>query len=142
MATQTIPMHLPTRAPSTRAGFLALLPGVGLLFAIGLLGKLLEHAFTVLRTEHHLLLPQIEYVLWAILLGLLVSNTVGVAKVFLPGMATYELWLKLGIVLVGARFLMQDVLHIGGLSLLLVAIELVLSLSVMTLLGRIFRLPP
>ena len=142
MATQTIPMHLPTRVPSKRPGILALLPGVGLLFAIGLLGKLLEHAFSVLRTEHHLLLPQIEYVLWAILLGLLVSNTVGVAKVFLPGMATYELWLKLGIVLVGARFLMQDVLHIGGVSLLLVAIELVLSLSVMTLLGRIFRLPP
>ena len=42
----------------------------------------------------------------------------------------------------GARFLLQDVLHIGGLSLLLVAVELVLSLSVMTLLGRIFRLPP
>ena len=37
---------------------------------------------------------------------------------------------------------MQDVLHIGGLSLLLVAVELVLSLSVMTLLGRIFKLPP
>jgi uncharacterized integral membrane protein (TIGR00698 family) len=37
---------------------------------------------------------------------------------------------------------MQDVLHIGGLSLVLVAVELILSLSVMTLLGRIFRLPP
>ena len=56
-------------------------------------------------------------------------------RIFQPGVATYELWLKLGIVLVGARFLMQDLLHIGGLSLVLVAIELVLSLSVMTLLG-------
>jgi uncharacterized integral membrane protein (TIGR00698 family) len=52
------------------------------------------------------------------------------------------LWLKLGIVLVGARFLLQDVLHIGGLSLALVAVELVLSLSVMTLLGHIFGLRP
>ena len=50
--------------------------------------------------------------------------------------------MKLGIVLVGAKFLLQDVLHIGGLSLMLVAVELVLSLSVMHLLGRIFRLPP
>jgi uncharacterized integral membrane protein (TIGR00698 family) len=50
--------------------------------------------------------------------------------------------LKLGIILVGARFLLQDVLHVGGLSLGLVAVELVLSLSVMTLLGRIFKLPP
>ena len=96
----------------------------------------------LLRTQYHLSFPQIEYVLWAILVGLIVSNTLGVAAVFRPGVATYELWLKLGIVLVGARFLLQDVLHIGGLSLLLVAVELVLSLSVMTLLGRIFRLRP
>jgi uncharacterized integral membrane protein (TIGR00698 family) len=44
--------------------------------------------------------------------------------------------------LVGARFLLQDVLHIGGISLVLVAVELILTLSVMTLLGHIFRLPP
>jgi len=155
MPTQTIPIPMPSTAdtpslyaaqeanpPLKPASLLAVLPGVALLFAIGLLGKALEHGFTILRTEYHLRLPQIEYVLWAIILGLLVSNSVGVARIFRPGVATYELWLKLGIVLVGARFVMQDVLHIGGLSLMLVAIELVLSLSVMTLLGRIFRLPP
>jgi uncharacterized integral membrane protein (TIGR00698 family) len=76
------------------------------------------------------------------MLGLLISNTIGVARIFRPGVATYELWLKLGIVFVGARFLMQDVLQIGGLSLGLVAVELILSLTVMTLLGRIFKLPP
>jgi uncharacterized integral membrane protein (TIGR00698 family) len=142
MSTQTIPISITAESPRKPASLVATLPGIALLFSIGLAGKLLEHALTVLRTQHHLLLPQIEYVLWAILLGLLVSNTLGVAAVFRPGVATYQLWLKLGIVLVGARFLLQDVLHIGGLSLLLVAIELVLSLSVMTLLGRIFRLPP
>jgi uncharacterized integral membrane protein (TIGR00698 family) len=151
MPTQTIPIPMPTAAepapadiaaPLRPAALLALVPGVALLFAIGLLGKLLEHAFTILRSEHHLLLPQIEYVLWAIILGLVISNSFGVAAIFRPGVATYELWLKLGIVLVGARFLLQDVLHIGGLSLALVAVELILSLSVMTLLGRIFRLPP
>nr|WP_218892079.1 putative sulfate exporter family transporter [Granulicella arctica] len=124
------------------ARFIQTLPGIALLFAIGLLGKLLEHLFTVLRVSYHLLMPQIEYVLWAIILGLIISNTVGVGRIFRPGVATYELWLKLGIVLIGARFLMQDVLHIGGLSLGLVAVELILSLSVMTLLGRIFNLPP
>jgi uncharacterized integral membrane protein (TIGR00698 family) len=154
MSTQTIPMPIAADSPSSFAAppdatvplkptsLSAFLPGIALLFAIGLLGKLLEHAFTVLSTEHHLRLPQISYVLWAILLGLIVSNFFGVARIFRPGIATYELWLKLGIVLVGARFLLQDVLHIGGLSLVLVAVELALSLSVMTLLGRIFRLPP
>ena len=142
MSTQTIPMSIAAEAQLRPTSLIATLPGVALLFSIGLAGKLLEHAFTVLRTQHHLLLPQIEYVLWAILLGLLVSNSFGVAAIFRPGVATYELWLKLGIVLVGARFLLQDVLHIGGLSLALVAVELVLSLSVMTVLGRIFHLPP
>ena len=154
MSTQTIPMPIAADTPSSSAAssdaiiplrpvsLLAILPGVVLLFGIGILGKLLERAFSVLRTQNHLPLPQIEYVLWAILLGLAVSNFFGVAAIFRPGVATYELWLKLGIVLVGSRFLLQDVLHIGGLSLVLVAVELVLSLSVMTLLGRIFRLPP
>jgi uncharacterized integral membrane protein (TIGR00698 family) len=154
MSTQTIPMPIAADSPSSfaappdvtaplkPASLPAFLPGIALLFTIGLLGKLLEHAFTVLSTEHHLRLPQISYVLWAILLGLMVSNFLGVARIFRPGIATYELWLKLGIVLVGARFLLQDVLHIGGLSLVLVAVELALSLSVMTVLGRIFRLPP
>ncbi|NYF77737.1 YeiH family protein [Granulicella arctica] len=140
MSTHTIPIS--AKPPSLTARFIQTLPGIALLFAIGLLGKLLEHLFTVLRVSYHLLMPQIEYVLWAIILGLIISNTVGVGRIFRPGVATYELWLKLGIVLIGARFLMQDVLHIGGLSLGLVAVELILSLSVMTLLGRIFNLPP
>ena len=140
MSAHTIPV--PAAPPSLTARVAETLPGIALLFGIGLLGKLLEHTFTVLRLRYHLLLPQIEYVLWAIVLGLLISNIAGVPRLFRPGVATYELWLKLGIVLVGARFLMQDVLQIGGLSLGLVAVELVLSLSVMTLLGRIFKLPP
>ena len=131
------------QAPASTGGrFVAVLPGMALLFGIGLLGKGLESLSTYLHTTYHLPVPHIEYVLWAILLGLAISNTIGVRPLFRPGVATYELWLKLGIVLVGAKFLMQDVLHIGGLSLFLVAIELVLSLSVMHLLGRIFKLPP
>ena len=154
MSTQTISMPIAADSSSSSAApqdatvplkpasTLALLPGVALLFGIGLLGKVLEHTVTAVSTARHLHLPHIEYVLWAIVLGLTVSNFIGVAPIFRPGMATYELWLKLGIVLVGARFLLQDVLHIGGLSLLLVAVELLLSLSVMTLLGRIFGLRP
>jgi uncharacterized integral membrane protein (TIGR00698 family) len=128
--------------PHTGRRLLAVLPGMALLFGIGLLGKALESLQTYLHTHYNLPVPHIEYVLWAIVLGLAISNTIGVRPLFRPGVATYELWLKLGIVLVGARFLMQDVLHIGGLSLVLVAVELILSLSVMHLLGRIFKLPP
>jgi uncharacterized integral membrane protein (TIGR00698 family) len=154
MPTQTLPMPIAAHSLSSPAApsdgsspirpssLVALIPGVILLFAIGLLGKLAQHSVKTLNIRYHLSLPQIEYVLWAIILGLLFSNAIGIPGIFRPGIATYELWLKLGIVLVGARFLLQVVLHIGGLSLGLVAVELILSLSVMTILGRIFRLPP
>ena len=143
MSAHTIPSPAETRVPAPAESLRTLLPGVLLLFGIGILGKVLERAPSLIHTRYpHLFVPHIEYVLWAILLGLAVSNTIGVSARFRPGVATYELWLKLGIVLVGAKFLLQDVLHIGGLSLALVAVELILSLSVMTLLGRIFKLPP
>lgn len=143
MSSPAILNPLETRRTAPPQSLLTLLPGVALLFGIGIAGKLLQGALNLLHARYpHVFIPRIEYVLLAILLGLAISNTIGVSERFRPGVATYELWLKLGIVLVGARFLLQDVLHIGGLSLLLVAVELVLSLSVMTLLGRIFKLPP
>ena len=129
------PIQLPRR-------FLAMLPGIGLLTIVGLAGKVLEKSIATYTKAHHLVVPNIEYVLWAILIGLLISNTVGVAEVFKPGIATYEFWLKTGIVLLGARFLLADVLKLGAVSLTLVLIELVLSIGFMTLLGRIFKLSP
>jgi len=62
--------------------------------------------------------------------------------VFRAGVASYEFWLKTGIVLLGARFLMGDLLHLGGISLLLVFFEVAFSLVFMTWLGRTFRLKP
>jgi uncharacterized integral membrane protein (TIGR00698 family) len=102
----------------------------------------LEQSITRYSKAHHLVVPNIEYVLWAIAIGLLISNTVGVARVFQPGIATYEFWLKSGIVLLGARFILGDVLKLGAVSLVLVLIELGLSIAFMTLLGRIFKLSP
>jgi uncharacterized integral membrane protein (TIGR00698 family) len=120
----------------------ALLPGVALLTVVGLAGKVLEKTITSYAKAHHIIFPNMEYVLWAILVGLLISNTVGVPAWFRPGVATYEFWLKMGIVLLGARFLLGDVLKLGSVSLVLVGIELVLSMAFMTLLGRIFKLSP
>src|SRR5215468_155354 len=121
MSAHTIPAPVEAPAPSLTARFVRVLPGVALLFGIGLAGKLLEHTFASLRNAYPgIPFPHLEYVLWAILLGLVVGNTLGVAQIFRAGVATYELWLKLGIVLVGTRFLLQDILHIGGLALGLV----------------------
>src|ERR1700738_3790446 len=113
MSAHTIPSPIETQRASPAQRLISVLPGMGLLFGIGLLGKLLERTSPAPRPRYpHLFLPHVEYVLWAILLGLAISNTIGVSERFRPGVATYELWLKLGIVLVGAKFLLQDVLHI------------------------------
>jgi uncharacterized integral membrane protein (TIGR00698 family) len=133
--TQTPPISLSNK-------FLRLLPGVALLAAIGFAGKLLERNINAYAKAHHFPFPNIEYVLWAILIGLVISNVFGLAEIFKPGIATYEFWLKAGIVLLGARFLLGDVAKLGGVSLLLVAIEIAGSLAFMTWLGRLFKLKP
>ena len=132
----------PASESSKLVDFLRLLPGIALLAAIGLLGKLAEQSISAYGKSHHLALPNIEYVLWAILIGLAVSNTIGVPEIFRPGVATYELWLKIGIVLLGVRFLMGDVARLGTTSLVFVAIELAVSIAIMTWLGRALGLSP
>src|SRR5690348_7661359 len=114
------------------ARLIRLIPGILLLAAIGYLGKLTEQAISAYGKAHHLALPNVEYVLWAILFGLIISNTMGIPQVFRPGLATYEFWLKSGIVLLGVRFLLGDVLKLGSVSLVFVAIELTLSIALMT----------
>ena len=130
------------RAISLPNRIFALVPGVLLLAAVGYAGKFLEQFIARYGKTHHVVLPNIEYVLWAILIGLIISNTIGVPAIFRAGVATYEFWLKAGIVLLGARFLIGDVLKLGGLSLVLVFIEITLSLAFMTVLGRAFKLKP
>lgn len=119
-----------------------LLPGLLLLAVVGWAGKFIEQSITRYGKAHHLTLPNIEYVLWAILIGLVISNTVGIAAAFRPGLETYEFWLKAGIVLQGSRFILGDMLKLGGVTVVLVLIEITVSLLFMTALGRAFKLSP
>jgi uncharacterized integral membrane protein (TIGR00698 family) len=121
---------------------LRLVPGILLLAAVGYAGKFLEKFVNTTAKAHHWTFPNIEYVLWAIVIGLVISNLLTVPKIFQPGIATYEFWLKVGIVLLGSRFVLADMLKLGGLSLALVVIEISLSLLLMHALGRAFNLPP
>jgi uncharacterized integral membrane protein (TIGR00698 family) len=139
MATQTI-----AAAPPQSLGrrILSLIPGLLLLAAVGYAGKFIEQSITAYVKAHHTTFPNIEYVLWAILIGLVIANTVGVPRIFEAGVGTYEFWLKAGIVLLGSRFVLGDVLHLGGTSLALGAISITLSLAFMHFLGRAFKLKP
>jgi uncharacterized integral membrane protein (TIGR00698 family) len=122
--------------------FAQLLPGILLMFVIGYAGKILEGAVKEYGKANSVSVPNVEYVLWAILIGLVIANTVGVPRIFRPGVATYDFWLKLGIVLLGARFILGDVLKLGGVSLGLVVIELFVAIGIMLVIGRAFKLKP
>jgi uncharacterized integral membrane protein (TIGR00698 family) len=134
------------KRPQSAASYFWLLPGLALLVAVGIGGELIEAWIRHYNAAHvKSPLPNIEYVLWAILIGLVIGNLFSGKtwfKIFAPGIATYEFWLKLGIVLLGTRFLLADVAKLGGISLGLVVIELIGAFALMVLIARIFKLGP
>jgi uncharacterized integral membrane protein (TIGR00698 family) len=124
--------------PSTNV--LVYLPGVLLLIAVGLLGKYSEIWWLALAKHEHWTVPDIEYVLWAILIGLLITNTVGVHRVFRPGVQTYEFWLKIGIVVLGSRFVLGDVAKLGGTSLVQILVDMAVAGAIILVAARLFGL--
>jgi uncharacterized integral membrane protein (TIGR00698 family) len=115
-------------------------PGVLLLVAVGLVGKYAQIWWNALAKHEHWHVPDIEYVLWAIVIGLLITNTVGLHPIFRPGVLTYEFWLKAGIVVLGARFVLGDVAKLGGLSLVQILVDMAIAGTVIILVARAFGL--
>jgi uncharacterized integral membrane protein (TIGR00698 family) len=136
LAAKRPPIPSPARRVAT------LVPGVLILGVIGYAGKITEQSIAAYGRAHHLTMPNIEYVLWAIVFGLIVANTSGIPAICEAGVETYEFWLKTGIVLLGVRFLLGDIARLGGVSLVCVIVELAVSIIVMTALGRAFKLSP
>ena len=54
----------------------------------------------------------LEYALWALLVGLIISNTIGTPKLLRPAMLT-EFYIKTGLVLLGAEVLMSKLVALG-----------------------------
>ena len=119
---------------------LRLLPGILLVFALAIGGKLLSDwlqsviAIAWIRSLA-------SNVIIAIVGGMIIGNLVPMPKVFSPGIATYEFFLKVGIVLMGARFLVTDVARLGGIGLVMVVVEILFSIAFVSLFARWFRLP-
>ena len=81
----------------------------------------------------------------ALTIGLVVGNVFATFRwfsVFAAGIDTYELFLKIGIALLGVRFVFGDILKLGGLSLVLIALEFAIAGALMVWLGRRFGLGP
>jgi uncharacterized integral membrane protein (TIGR00698 family) len=140
MSTTAAVSNIDVQNPFARV--LRFIPGVLLLAAIGYAGKVIEQSLNRYAKAHHLVIPNIEYVLWAIAIGLVISNVLTIPKIFEAGVSTYEFWLKAGIVLLGSRFVVGDIAKLGGISLVLVVVEIAGSLVLMTALGKLFNLRP
>lgn len=102
------------------------LPGIGLMLVVGYAGKIVAG-----------FVPHSEYVLFAIAIGMLLRNLFPLPKIFAPGIASYELWMKTGVALLGARLVLQEVFVIGGKGLVLVVIEITIAILTAAYLGRL-----
>jgi len=107
---------------------LILFVSLGLLTAVGirvmggnpwkyLCGFFVIFGLTVLAytlANHHVIKAYgLSYALWGLLVGLLISNTVGTPKWLLAGAKT-EMFIKTGLVLLGAEVLFNKILKLGG----------------------------
>lgn len=117
------------RLPPLQIPGLRYIPGIALLALVGFAGKIIS--------AH---IPHTEYVLFAIAIGMAIGNTVRLPAILLTGVNTYELWLKTGIVLMGASLALQNVMKIGTMGLALVAVEILVSIVVARYLARFFGL--
>lgn len=105
------------------------IPGIALMFIVGYAGKVVANY-----------VPHSEYVLFAIAIGMLVRNIFPLPKVFAPGIASYELWMKTGVALVGARLVLYEVFAVGASGIVLVIIEIAVAILTAAYLGRLFGL--
>ncbi len=111
-------------------------PGLLLLLGVGLLGRLAQTGFSQIGKATGTTLPEIEYVLWAILFGAVIANTAGLHRVFWAGVETYEFWLKLGIIFLGSRFVLGDILKLGGTALVQILIDMTVAGAIILFTAR------
>lgn len=143
MSTVDITKDEPAGASAVSSGprkLLELLPGILLLAAVGVAAKYTQIYVNKLAHHEGWRFPDIEYVLWAIIFGLIIANTIGVHRIFKPGVGSYEFWLKVGIVALGSRFVLGDVLKLGGSSFVLIIIDMTAAGAIILLVARLLGL--
>jgi uncharacterized integral membrane protein (TIGR00698 family) len=119
---------------------LDLLPGIALIVALAIGGKLLSDWLQSVITVAWVR-SLASSVIISILGGMLIGNLIPLPRFFASGITSYEFFLKVGIVLMGARFLITDVARLGGIGLAIVVIEILFSIAFVSLFSRIFHLP-
>ena len=103
------------------------IPAFLVVFIIGIISMVIGYQ-TTLKTYG------LSYPLWALLIGLLISNTVGVPKWLKPGVRT-ELYIKCGLVVLGAEILFSRIMALGPYGLVIAWVVTPIVLYLMYLYG-------
>ncbi|WP_254533971.1 YeiH family protein [Natrinema gelatinilyticum] len=102
-----------------------LLPGLLLLLVIGVTARLLASA-----------IPAANVLIITIILGLITGNTYGIPDWATAGVGTHKIWLKVGIVVMGASVALDRVVAAGPTILLLAVVTVATTVLVVELLAR------
>ncbi len=82
------------------------IPGFAIIFLIAVFSNFMAHQASMKAWG-------VGYAIWALFFGLLISNTIGTPKWLLKG-AKSEMFIKTGLVLLGAEILFGKILKLGG----------------------------
>lgn len=114
-----------------RTPHLSSVPGLGLLLVVGVV------AFVVGSS-----VPRVNALIIAVVLGAVLSNLVGVPSWAEDGVGHHKLLLETGIVLMGVRVSLDQIVNVGPVIVLFVTIFVAISLLVVEALSRrVFDLP-
>ena len=129
---------IPVAPKTTWQRISSYLPGLYLVVAVAVVARYL-----------HSLIPNpsmaraVSEVFIAVILGLHIRNAIGYSPRFAPGVKfALQRILRVGIILLGLRLSLQDVLATGLSSLLLILASMALALTLAYFGGRLLKIPP
>lgn len=107
------------------------MPGISLLVFIGIVSRIIADS-----------VPSLNHLILAIVIGLIIGNTIGVPQWGEAGLTTHKLWLETGIVLMGVSIALDQIVEAGLQILLLIVVVSFCSITVLEVLSRIaFNVP-
>lgn len=77
----------------------------------------------------------------ALIIGMIIRNTIGLPPFLLNSAGTYELWHNMGIIFLGSQVSFHHFVGLGGRGVLLVLFEIAMALALVTFLVKVFNLP-
>ena len=83
----------------------------------------------------------LNYVILGLLVGVVVTNTVGIPKFAAPGVKCARFVLKMGVIMLGARYSFAELAKLGVYSVWLIGIFVLGTVFLVLWLGKVFKQP-